>query len=252
MTNPSHDWEQSVRETDRFYAEPGVFSYSDGQVDRWLAKWFFPYVELKGNERILDLCCGDGAWSFGLLRKFPCLTVTGVDISSEATGKAQMRAAALSLTGRTDYMSQDCEEKLPFPEASFDLVFARGVFVFNQHDMTRPGCIALLEQWHELLAARGRFVSMYGSRMEKLGTYTPPQETKGLPINLRPRKTDGVDFRGGKFNHSPQSFLSPFLSLRNSSIASYSFHSGRHTLITKKSLPSVAKEYQKAAADKKL
>ena len=225
------DWQSAVRKTDEFYARHQGFSYSDEQVDRWLRKWFVPFVQLTGSERILDLCCADGCWSFGLLRRFSGLQITGVDVSDGAMTIAKERAAALGLGGQVEFFAHDCESELPLSDSSFDLIFARGIFVYNQHNMLRFGCLKLLEHWHNKLRRGGRFVAMYGSKPDRFGTYTPPEETKGLPTNLCPRKTEAVDFRGGKFNHSPVTFLEPFLALNSAQVAFYQFQHGRHTLM---------------------
>jgi SAM-dependent methyltransferase len=232
----SCEWQKAVEKTDRFYEQHGGFSYLDEQVDRWLGKWFLPFVQLAGTEHILDLCCADGCWTFGLLRRFPKLQITGADISGGAIRIADERAKSLGLNDQTLFLAHDCETSLPFPDSQFDLIFARGLFIFNQHNMMRPECLQLLERWHDKLKRGGRFVAMYGSKPERFGTYTPPEKTKGLPTNLCPRKTKAVDFRGGKFNHSPVSFLQPFLasSLNHINIAFYQFQHGRHTLITEK------------------
>lgn len=100
--------------------------------------------------------------------------------------------------------------------------------------MMRPGCLHLLGHWHEKLAHGGRFVAMYGSKPERFGTYTPPEQTKGLPTNLEGRETPAVDFRAGKFNHSPESFLRPFMALHNAQIKFSQFDAGRHTVISVK------------------
>jgi SAM-dependent methyltransferase len=139
----------------------------------------------------------------------------------------------LQLRDRAIFISHDCETELPFAMNTFDIIFARGVFVFNQHDMMRPGCLDLLQHWHYLLNKKGRFVAMYGSKPERFGTYTPATETKGLPTNLFARETAAVNFRAGKFNHSPSSFISPFLELESVMLDAYHFSHGRHTLITK-------------------
>ena len=232
MTKSRYDWANAVQDTDRFYEEQDSRSYSDEQVNRWLSKWFYPFAALNGKERILDLCCGDGVWSLGLLRSFPEITVVGVDVSSGATNKANERATRLGLTDRATFFSYDCESSLPLQPSSFDLVFARGVFLFNQHDMVRPGCIKLLRDWHSLLVPGGRFVAMYGSKLDRLGSYTPAEETKGLPTNLCSRETPSINFLGGKFNHSPATFLRPFLELDNSLFVFYQFKNGRHILVT--------------------
>lgn len=228
------NWEETVSSTDDFYLSKGR-SYSDTQVDRWLARWFLPFVKLDGFETVLDLCSGDGVWSFGLLRLFPQLQVSGVDISEGAVNIANGRARKLGLSGSVEFSVHDCEIPLPFSEKSFDLVFARGVFIFNQHDMMRKGCLRVLDSWHRLLKPRGKFVSMYGSKPDRFGTYTPMLETKGLPTNLAPRTTEVVDFSGGKFNHSPASFVRPFLELGFGCLQAYHFSHGRHTLVSEPS-----------------
>lgn len=86
------DWKTAVSHTDKFYTNRSGKSYSDNQVDRWLSRWFFPFVNLSGKESVLDLCCGDGIWSFGLLRKHPRLQITGVDISTGGIQLANERA----------------------------------------------------------------------------------------------------------------------------------------------------------------
>lgn len=126
MNHSNDNWGKAVHNTNTFYQQQGGFSYSDEQVDRWLAKWFYPFVKLKGTERILDLCCGDGVWSLGMLRRFPGLLVRGVDVSEGAVENANTRAAAASLGGRAKFIAYDCESELPFQDQAFDLIFARG------------------------------------------------------------------------------------------------------------------------------
>lgn len=233
MNNKNDSWNESVKKTNDFYNALDGYSYTDEQVDRWLNKWFFPFVALRGNEHVLDLCCGDGVWSFGLLRKLPNLKIIAVDVSSGAIECAKQRARTNKINN-IEFTSHNCEESLPLENNIFDLVFARGLFIFNQHDMMRSGCIDLLEKWHDKLKIGGRFISMYGSKPEKLGSYTKPENTKGLPTNLLARKTNSLDFEGGKFNHSPATFSAPFLSIKLAKINFYQYNSGRHTLISEK------------------
>lgn len=213
------------------YRELKGYSYRDEQVDAWLKRNFLKYLSLHGTEKVLDLCGGDGVWAFGLLRKYPQLEITSVDISSAAISEAKSRSIQSDLLQKLEFLQYDLEDPLPFEEESFDLVFARGVFVFNQHEMTSQGTLNLLQHWHSLLRSGGRFVSMYGSNKHMLGFYSPASTTL-LPGNSVPRRTKSVDFRGGKFNHTPMSFLAPFLKLQNVQPHFYKFESNRHTLIT--------------------
>ena len=228
------NWKIAVKRTDEFYSEKGGLSYSDRQVDRWLKRWFWQFVSLQGKEKILDLCCGDGCWTFGLVRKYPKLEVTGVDVSRSAVKIATQRAKSLKLTKRLSFFSHDCEDELPLSVSQFDIIFARGLFVYNQHNLLRPGCLLLMEKWHSLLKIGGNFIAMYGSKPDKLGTYTKAEDTKGLPTNLCPRQTRSLDFKGGKFNHYPCTFTKPFYSLECNKVTFYQFYHGRHTLISER------------------
>jgi hypothetical protein len=64
-----------------------------------------------------------------------------------------------------------------------------------------------------------------------MGTYTAMEDVK-LPYNRCPRKTETIDFRGGKYHHSIESFMTPFWKAANASIVSYAFQNNLHILIT--------------------
>lgn len=226
--------QEAVEATGIYYEELEGLSYSDEQVDRWLGRWFFPFVDLSGKEKVLDLCCGDGCWSFGLLRAHPRLSIVGVDIAKAGIRMAEQRATELHVEKQVRFFAHDCELKLPVPDDEFDLCFARGLFLYNQHNMLRLGALRLLDHWHHKLKPGGRFVAMYGSKPERLGTYTPPEETIGFPLNLCPRTSEALDFLCGKYNHTPASFWQPFSTLPSADIIFYEFSRGRHTLITKR------------------
>jgi SAM-dependent methyltransferase len=215
--------------TDAFFAEQGGFGYDIGKVVAWLKK----HAPLPERGRVLDLCCGDGIWSEGMQRLRPRLELWGVDISRGGIEQAHKRLPG----ARERFVVADAEEPLPVPKDYFDLVFARGLMIFNQHDMTRPGTVALLEAWHEHLAPGGRFFSTYLSKTELAGTYTPTDEVR-LPLNTEPKLTRAVDFRGGKFHHSKESFLAPFRLARNVEIESYEFVVNRHNLVTRRKPPA--------------
>lgn len=109
MSKNVPDWMQTVKDTDQFYETQNGLSYSNERVDRWLCKWFYPFVDLRGDERILDLCCGDGVWSVGLMRKFPKLKVVGVDVSQAAVKNANTRVTELGLGDQARFFCHDCE-----------------------------------------------------------------------------------------------------------------------------------------------
>ena len=211
-----------LNETNHFYRKRGGFSYDKDKVVSWLRR--FAHLPKKG--KVLDLCCGDGIWAWGMLQLHPELEVFGVDISAGGIGVAR------DTLGRTaEFQCRDVEQPLDFPGDTFDLIFARGLPFFNQHDMNRPAFIALLEHWHTLLKKDGRFFSTYSSRPELMGSYTDPKNTK-LPLNRKARKTPAIEFSGGKYHHSVSASLQPFWSAQNVAIKKYSFISTRHILTT--------------------
>lgn len=222
---------QQLETTDEFYRHQAGRSYSDETVDRWLQRWLAPHVRLPASCRVLDLCCGDGVWSFGLLRLATRLEVVGVDISPGAIEAARGRGLENGAGQRAQFLVHDAEISLPFADGSFDLIFGRGLFLFNQHDMLRPEALNLIEQWHAKLKPSGVFYSSYGSKQECMGRYVPMENTR-LPLNHLPRRTAALDFHGGKFHHTPGSFVAPFLQAHGVWIRKYAYEQGRHTLLT--------------------
>ncbi|AQT69606.1 Demethylmenaquinone methyltransferase [Anaerohalosphaera lusitana] len=216
---------QALKATDQFYANQAGFQYTEELVTDWTRK--FVNIPAKGN--VLDLCCGDGIWSRGFQVNNPQLDLYGVDISEGGIEKAKR----LLDTDDEHFFVCNVEVELPFSDNFFDLIFARGPGLYNQHSMDRPQTIRVIEQWHNKLSDRGLFYSIFASRPEVMGTYTPMKNVK-LPYNRSPRKSDTIDFSGGKYHHTIQSFLTPFWKASNVEVKKYSFFNNLHVLITRK------------------
>jgi SAM-dependent methyltransferase len=73
------------------------------------------WVNLPG-QRVLDVGCGVGMYTAAFLRETPC--VFGVEVERERALEARERAAG---------MVQAPGERLPFPDATFDVVFSHEV-----------------------------------------------------------------------------------------------------------------------------
>lgn len=216
--------EEALAETDRFYRDRHGFSYKPAMVVAWLRS----HVRLPAKGNVLDLCCGDGIWSLGMSEINDRLRFFGVDIS---TGAVQ-RARELLPSHADGFLVGDADAGLPFADGSFELMFARGPGLYNQHDMDRPETIAVIEDWHRKLTSRGQFYSIFASTPELMGTYTPPDHVK-LPYNRAPRMTPALRFDGGKFHHSIESFLAPFWKAHGVEVVRYSFIGNTHILITR-------------------
>jgi SAM-dependent methyltransferase len=220
----SESAEDARQATDDFYQSAG-FEYTDEQVRAWL-EIYLRRLPNRGN--VLDLCCGDGIWARGIKAWNPSLTLHGIDISAGGIDKAR----SLVPDDADNFVAGDAEESLPWPEGTFDLIFARGPGLYNQHSMDRPATIAVIERWHEALKPSGTFISIFYSDPEKFGTYTNPLKVR-LPYNRVPRLTEAVDFTGGKYHHDITGFLAPFRKARNVRIGDYRFIRNTHILETR-------------------
>lgn len=81
-------------------------------------------VERPDATAILDVGCGTGRLLRGLEAAFPGARLEGVDAASEMVAQAQ----ATLPEGSRIRLRQATAEKLPFPDASFDLVFSSMTF----------------------------------------------------------------------------------------------------------------------------
>lgn len=211
----------ALEATNDFY-EDGGFSYTDDQVRQWLEVYLRRFPR---TGRVLDLCCGDGIWARGMKTLNPSIEMYGVDISEAGI----RRARELVDEDPSNFQVADTDAGLPWPDGTFDLIFARGPGLFNQHSMDRPATVGVIEMWHRALKPDGHMVSMFYSDPIKFGTYTNPLNVK-LPYNRAPRLTDAVDFTGGKYHHDVGSFHAPFWRARNVEVIDYRFVRKNHIL----------------------
>jgi SAM-dependent methyltransferase len=223
--------DEALLATNRFYKEQEGFQYSLDYVTDWLDR----NIPVPKRGRLLDLCCGDGIWSRGFQNLAPRLQIYGIDIS---TGGIQ-KARELLGSDSEHFLVGDVEGPLPFPSLFFDIVFARGPGLYNQHEMDRPETVEVIEQWHRVLKDNGRFYSIFASTPALMGDYTPVDAVK-LPYNRAARRTAAVDFRGGKFHHSADSFNAPFERAEGIEILEYRFFNNLHFVVTTRSSPERA------------
>jgi SAM-dependent methyltransferase len=125
-------------------------------------------VDLRSNERALDVACGNGNATLAAARRWA--DVTGVDYVPSLLAKGRVRAEADGLA--IEFVEGDAEA-LPFPDASFDVVLSTfGVMFAPNHAraaaelvrVCRPGGRIGLASWTaegfigELLRTVARFV----------------------------------------------------------------------------------------------
>ena len=105
-------------------------------------------AQVSGGEDVLDVGCGIGGPSRFLAKAFGC-RVTGLDLTAEFVEVANMLAHRTGLAGKVTYRQGDALD-LPFPDASFDLVWSQNA-AMNIADRDR-----LYGEMRRVLRPKGR------------------------------------------------------------------------------------------------
>ena len=109
-------------------------------------------LELRGDERLLDIACGTGRLEELLRARHPDIEVTGVDLSPDMLDVARRRFPEDT---RTRWL-QGTIESVELPAASFDLVTCNNAFhllprqqaaLRRMAELTRPGGLVALIDW---------------------------------------------------------------------------------------------------------
>ena len=104
-------------------------------------------ASVDSTKRVLDVGSGVGGTSRCLAREFGC-RVTGIDLTDEYCRAAAMLSDRIGLSELVDYRQGDATN-LPFPDASFDIVWTEHVA------MNIPDKPALYREMHRVLKPGG-------------------------------------------------------------------------------------------------
>src|SRR6478672_2780569 len=85
----------------------------------------FLLPHLRPDMRLLDVGCGPGSITRGLAERLPAGEVVGLDLSRETLEAARRDATARGLANLR--YEEGSVYQLPFPDASFDVVYAHQV-----------------------------------------------------------------------------------------------------------------------------
>lgn len=115
-----------------------------GGMWNYINRSFLSILDVRPNDRVLDVCGGTNAVGIAALKKEPTLKVTNIDRSAEMQKVGQQRARAQGF--EIENVIDDVHH-LPFPDNSFDAVtlqFAsrhlRVIEVFSEiHRVLKPG-----------------------------------------------------------------------------------------------------------------
>jgi ubiquinone/menaquinone biosynthesis C-methylase UbiE len=133
-------------------ARQGIYRFQQPRIR--IAEWAIDLARLSGDERILDLGCGNGLYLAELSRREHRGAVCGMDLSPGMLSAARSRSGTALLVGDA--------QRLPFADDSFDCVLAihmlyhlpdrdRGLSEIRR--VLRPGGVALaLTNSHRHLA----------------------------------------------------------------------------------------------------
>lgn len=135
-------------------------------------------LELRGDERVLDVACGTGHASLALARNLPAGRVTAVDFSPGMLRQARHKAAAMNIAN-IDFLERDMQA-LGFSDGSFDAA-ASAFGIFFVEDMAaqlahiaatvKPGGRVIISNFQE-----GYFQPLKELFVERLTGYgIPPQ-----------------------------------------------------------------------------
>lgn len=111
------------------------------------AKWFIQNMNLKKEDSILDVGCGDGFYLYLLSKIDPTFKLTGVDININALASAKE-----NLKGKKVNLIRGDVLKLPFPKGTFDKIIASEVLEHVSDDLSA------LREINRVLKKEGVFV----------------------------------------------------------------------------------------------
>lgn len=107
------------------------------------------WLKLKGDEKVLDLCCGTGKSTAACLKHITTGSIIGIDNSEGMLEEANKKFANEIASGKVKFELQDAMD-LNFPPESFDAIFmAYGLRNMPDYDRS-------LKQLHKLLKPGGK------------------------------------------------------------------------------------------------
>jgi SAM-dependent methyltransferase len=159
-------------------------------LDEYTARAFHTIPDLPEQPRILDIGCGSGMQTLMLARLCPDAVITASDIHQPFLDDVNERAKKAGLDGRITTVRASMDD-LPFPDDSFDLIWAEGsVFIM--------GFRQALSQWMRLLTPEG-----YVALSDLVWfTHTPTQEcrdffAKEYPAMVHEDEAQGMILEAG-------------------------------------------------------
>lgn len=133
-----------------------------------LSLWMVELLEVRDNDRVLEVGFGPGVALGALLERVPHGTVAGVEASALMVRDARRHFATAVAAGRLDLLRGDAAS-LPFDDGSFDAVCGAHVLYFW------PDPLATIRELGRVLRPGGRLALAFQERDRM-----PPHAASGL------------------------------------------------------------------------
>ncbi len=160
----------------------------DGRALRFFprsAEHMASFLDLRGDEHVLDVACGTGHAAFVVARMLPKGRVTAVDFSAGMLDQARKKAAGLAVRN-IEFLERDMQD-LGFPAGLFDAaICAFGIFFVEDMDgqlshiagAVKPGGRIMISNFQENYFHPLKDLMV--KRLEAYGVQMPPQTWKRI------------------------------------------------------------------------
>lgn len=149
------------------------------------AKNLAAFLDLRGDEKVLDVAAGTGVVSLAIAQSLPMGKITGVDFSAGMLMQARSKAEAAGIRN-TEFIEMDMQD-IKFPDDHFDAaVCAFGIFFVEDmerqlhhiSDKVKPGGTVAISNFHgDLFSPIG---GMFLDRIKGYGVEIPPMTWKRI------------------------------------------------------------------------
>ena len=127
-------------------------------------------VDLRSNQRVLDVAAGNGNASLAAARRFADVVSTDYVTALLDRGRERARAEGLAVT-----FQQADAEALPFPDASFDVVLSTfGVMFTPKQEQAAHELIRVCRPGGKIGLANWTPEGFIGQLFKTIGKYVPP------------------------------------------------------------------------------
>jgi ubiquinone/menaquinone biosynthesis C-methylase UbiE len=176
MTSTAVDFE-AIKAKQRSGWETGDYPRV-GNTLQIIAELLVEAADVRANQAVLDVACGQGNVAMAAARRFA--DATGVDYAVNLLEQGRERAAAEHLP--VTFLEGDAE-KLPVPDAAFDLVGSTvGVMFAPNHQQAADELVRVTKPGGKIALASWTPTGMIGDLFRTVGKYAPPPPGVQPPV----------------------------------------------------------------------